>query len=112
LSYQHAFEELIKKAVEYRSNEEHEGYWSMKASELEKIQIQISDIHYKSVMFNEKFGTVRKTMMDTFSNQLKEYLTSVNNAPNYGLDDRLPSAFKELHSRVDYLLQKIDNTKS
>ena len=52
LAYQHAFEELIKKAKEYRENEEHEGHWSINANELDQIQIQIDEIHVKSLSFN------------------------------------------------------------
>jgi len=49
--------------------------------------------------------------MDTFSNQLKEYITSVNNKANFGMDDRLGPMMKSLHSNVDKLLENIDNLK-
>jgi hypothetical protein len=38
LSYQHAFEEVAKRAKEYKTQEEHESTWSLKAMELMKIQ--------------------------------------------------------------------------
>jgi hypothetical protein len=50
--------------------------------------------------------------MDTFSAQLQEYMTSVNNNANYGLDHRLPPIMKTLHSKVDKLIETIDNMKS
>jgi len=50
--------------------------------------------------------------MDTFSAQLQEYMTSVNNNANYGLDNRLPPIMKTLHSKVDKLIETIDNMKS
>ena len=50
--------------------------------------------------------------MDTFSAQLQEYMTSVNNNANYGLDNRLPPIMKTLHSKVDKLIETIDNLKS
>lgn len=50
--------------------------------------------------------------MDTFSAQLQEYMSSVNNNANYGLDDRLPPIMKTLHSKVDKLIETIDNMKS
>jgi hypothetical protein len=50
--------------------------------------------------------------MDTFSAQLQEYMTSVNNNANYGLDNRLPPIMKTLHSKVDKLIESIDNMKS
>ena len=50
--------------------------------------------------------------METFSAQLKEFMTSVNNNANYGLDDRLPPIMKTLHSKVDKLIESIDNIKN
>jgi len=38
-------------------------------------------------------------------------MTSVNNRPNYGLDDRMPLLMKSLHSKVDKLIDNIDNLK-
>ena len=37
LSYQHAFDEVIRRAKDYKSQEEHEAHWALKASELETI---------------------------------------------------------------------------
>jgi len=41
MSYQHAYEELIKKTQDYRQQEEHEGHWTLKASELAQIQTEL-----------------------------------------------------------------------
>lgn len=49
--------------------------------------------------------------MDTFSKQLQEYMTSVNNKANYGMDERLAPIMKSLHKELDSLIESIDTTK-
>lgn len=49
--------------------------------------------------------------MQTFNAQLEEYLTSVDNNPNYGLDIRIAPQMKALHGQVDDLIEKIDKLK-
>ena len=62
----------------------------MKAQELTNVQEQMDQIHLKAGMFNVHFDTVRNTVMETMQSQLKEYMTSINNKPNFGIDARLP----------------------
>lgn len=43
-SYQHAFDELNRKAADYRKQEEHEAMFSLKTTELQNIQTTLDEI--------------------------------------------------------------------
>lgn len=51
-SYQHAFEELIKRAQDYRKQEQQEAHFTLKASELGKIQSHLDEIKERASAFN------------------------------------------------------------
>jgi hypothetical protein len=59
----------------------------------------------KSVLFNTEWKDIKTNVMDTFQKQLQEYTSSVNNAPNYGLDTRLATMMKSLHTKTDKLVE-------
>jgi len=44
-------------------------------------------MHDKAMMFNKQFDGIKGTVLETFTNQLQEYIGSVNNKAEYGLDD-------------------------
>ena len=83
----------------------------LKADEISNMQKQLDEIHEKSSTFIGSFRNVQKTVMFAFEAQLKEYMTSINNEGNYGLDSRLPNLMKSLHSKVDNLIDQVDRTR-
>jgi hypothetical protein len=104
MSYQHAFEELIKKAQDYRQQEEHEGHWAIKTSELAKIQSTLDEMRQRAWTFNTQFDLIRNTVISTFQAQLTEYMTSVDTYPEFGIDRKMGTNMKGLHTKIDALL--------
>lgn len=111
-SYQHAFEELIKKAKEYREQEEQEAHFTLKASEIKKIQDNLDEMKERANAFNIQFANIKETVMSTFQTQLKEYVTAVDNNPAIGIDRNMAPTLKKLHNKVDDLLAHIDKLKN
>ena len=67
----------------------------------------------KATKFNEEWLYIKSNVMMTFDEQLKEYVTSVNNSPmQYGLDYRLADMMKTLHDKTDLLIANIDTIKT
>ena len=66
MSYQHAFDELIKKAKDYRQQEEHEGHWAIKTSELGKIQTTLDEMRQRAMEFNTNFDKIKSTALNAF----------------------------------------------
>ena len=111
VSYHHSFEELVKKSKEYREQEEYEGHWALSTKELGEIQTKLDSLSTKASGFVTQFDQIKGTVMQTFNAQLEEYLTSVDNNPNYGLDIRIAPQMKALHGQVDDLIERIDKLK-
>ena len=65
-SYHHAFDELIRKATDYRKQEENEAHWVLSADEINNMQKQLDEIHTKTADFILQFRNVQKTVMFTF----------------------------------------------
>ena len=110
-SYQHAFDELIRKAQQYRKQEEQEALFSLKTSELQNIQATLDEIKQRTVGFNAQFEECKEEVMSTFGAQFNEYATSVDNSPGHGIDSKLPPKMKNLHAIIDALIRKVDSTK-
>lgn len=110
-SYQHAFDELVQKAQQYRKQEEQEALFSLKTTELQNIQTTLDEIKQRTVAFNGQFVECRDEVMKTFGAQFNEYMTSIDNQPGHGIDAQLAPKMKNLHSNIDALIKKIDKTK-
>lgn len=110
-SYQHAFDELVQKAQQYRKQEEQEALFSLKTTELQNIQTTLDEIKQRTVAFNGQFVECRDEVMKTFGAQFNEYMTSVDNQPGHGIDAQLAPKMKNLHTNIDALIKKIDKTK-
>lgn len=87
-----------------------ESHWLSKTSELASVQTELDLIHYKSSMFTAHYDKIKSTVIETMQNQLHEYMSSVNNKPNYGIDLRLPVMFEQLQAQVDSLITSVDET--
>jgi uncharacterized coiled-coil DUF342 family protein len=112
MSYQHAFEELIKRAKEYRQQEEHEGHWAIKTSELGKIQYTLDEMRQRALAFNQQFDAIKTTVIDTFQATLNEYVSSVDTYPEFGIDRKMGTNMKSIHTKLDALMSTIDQLKA
>ena len=110
-SYQHAFDELIMKAQQYRKQEEQEALFALKTNELANIQTVLDEIKQRTLTFNSQFVEVQDSITNTFNAQFSEFMTSVDNQPAHGIDKNLPPKLKNLHRKLDSLIETIDTTK-
>ena len=61
--------------------------------------------------FHTQFGDCKEEVMQTFTSQFNEYMTSIDNSPGHGIDAKLAPKMKGLHEKIDQLIKKIDKTK-
>jgi len=62
--------------------------------------------------FNTQFTNIKGTVMDTFQNQLKEYMTVVDNNQAFGVDRNMAPTLKKLHNKIDDLITHLDSLKT
>lgn len=110
-SYQHAFDELSSKAQQYRKEEEREALFSLKTSELANIQQVLDEIKQRTIAFHGQFEDCKTEVMNTFTAQFNELMTSIDNQPGHGIDSKLAPKMKGLHEKIDQLIKKVDKTK-
>ena len=111
-SYQHAFDELIKKAQSYRRQEEFEGSHTIKTSELTRVQNNLDQLRERADAFNKQFTDIKSTVIQTFGTQIQEYMTSVDVSPAVGVDRNFAPTFKNMHNKIDGLIEAIDKMKT
>ena len=73
---------MIKRAKDYRQQEEHEANWALKVGELTTIQSHIDNIASKATSFNDEWVEIKSKVLLMMDEQLKEYVSSVNNSPH------------------------------
>lgn len=108
VSYNVAFQELIDRAKEYLKLEEHESVWIANSEKLSKLQANINTVINQGSMMNSHFNNIRNKVFDTVQLQLSEYMSGVNNHPNYGIDVMMSESFSKLHNNVDALIVQLD----
>ena len=57
------------------------------------------------------FGKIKMEVFRAVDLQLSEYMSGVNNHPNYGVDVHLDASFGKLHNTVDTLIKSLDLIK-
>lgn len=110
MSYQHSYDELAQKAIDYRAMEDRMGLAAMKSQEIAQIQDTLTELKDQAVSFNQQFERIKETVVASFQAQLEEYISAVDTQSAFGLDKNMGKVMAKLHSKIDGLISTIDLT--
>lgn len=91
----------MNRAKDYLKYEEAESNWVANAGKISKLRGDINTIIQKGTMLNSHFKNIKDKVSSAITNQQHEYMSSVNNSPNYGIDASMNNAFSIIHFNTD-----------